>query len=167
MVVVVVVVVVAEAAVVAAAAAAVVAVVVAVVVVVVVGGGGGSSSSSSTSSSSSSKCLYLKRDTCTVYTTLSLCHKHLTHAVRLAGPVTNDLLRHVAQQLAADDWRRMAPILNIRRTRLQAILRQNVGSPAWLPIYDVLLTWSKRLPQAFDRVRLGCGYWFKPNVCHM
>ena len=93
-----------------------------------------------------------------MYTTLSLCHKHLTHAVRLAGPVTNDLLRHVAQQLAADDWRRMAPILNIRRTRLQAILRQNVGAPAWLPIYDVLLTWSKRLPQAFDRVRLGCGY---------
>ena len=101
-----------------------------------------------------------------MYTTLSLCHKHLTHAVRLAGPVTNDLLRHVAQQLAADDWRRMAPILNIRRTRLQAILRQNVGSPAWLPIYDVLLTWSKRLPQAFDRVRLGCGYWFKPNLFH-
>ncbi|KAK7107608.1 hypothetical protein V1264_015501 [Littorina saxatilis] len=73
------------------------------------------------------------------------------------GPVTNDLLRHVAQQLAADDWKRLAPILNVRRTRLQAILRQNVSSPAWVAIYDVLLTWSKRLPQAFDRVEVLCA----------
>ncbi|KAL8599020.1 hypothetical protein ACOMHN_006829 [Nucella lapillus] len=73
------------------------------------------------------------------------------------GPITNELLRHVAQQLAADDWRRLVPLLNIRRTRLQAILRQNVTTPPWLPVYDVLLTWSKRLPQSFDRVEMLCA----------
>ncbi|XP_076445226.1 death domain-containing protein 1-like isoform X2 [Babylonia areolata] len=77
--------------------------------------------------------------------------------LRSYGPVTNELLRHVAQQLAADDWRRLVPMLNIRRTRLQAILRQNMTTPPWLPVYDVLLTWSKRLPQSFDRVEMLCA----------
>nr|KAG5705090.1 hypothetical protein BaRGS_018820 [Batillaria attramentaria] len=73
------------------------------------------------------------------------------------GPVTDELLRHVAQQLAPEEGRRLASLLGVRRTRLQAILRQTVRAAAWQPVYEILLTWSKRLPQSFNRVEVLCG----------
>ncbi|XP_071113807.1 uncharacterized protein [Haliotis cracherodii] len=71
------------------------------------------------------------------------------------GPVDNELLLHLARELG-DEWKKMAQYLNVRRTRIQAILRQNVNNDNTHKVYDMLTTWSKRLPRAVDRVDILC-----------
>ncbi|XP_046551468.1 uncharacterized protein LOC124261193 [Haliotis rubra] len=67
------------------------------------------------------------------------------------GPVDNELLFHLARELG-DEWKKLAQYLNVRRMRIQAILRQNVNNDNTNKVYDMLTTWSKRLPRAVDRV---------------
>ncbi|XP_067675669.1 uncharacterized protein [Haliotis asinina] len=69
------------------------------------------------------------------------------------GPVDHELLFHLARELG-DEWKRLAQYLNVRRMRIQAILRQNVNNDNTSKVYDMLTTWSKRLPRAVDRVEI-------------
>ncbi|GFS16165.1 death domain-containing protein 1-like [Elysia marginata] len=70
------------------------------------------------------------------------------------GAMTEDLLRFLSQNLQYNDWKRLAQLLNVRSSRVQAILRQNMANDTSCVIYDLLVTWSKRLPRVLDRVEV-------------
>ncbi|XP_012935626.1 uncharacterized protein LOC101859287 [Aplysia californica] len=72
------------------------------------------------------------------------------------GLVNDELLRFLSTHLQYSDWRKLAQLLTVKRSRLQAILRQNVNHDVTQTIYDVLVTWSKRLPRALDRTEILC-----------
>ena len=67
------------------------------------------------------------------------------------GLTDTEMLRHVANELG-DDWRRLAQLLNIRRVRLQAILRNNINSSIQQTTFEMLLSWVKKLPRAANKV---------------
>jgi hypothetical protein len=67
------------------------------------------------------------------------------------GLVGNEMLRHLASEIG-DEWKRLAQCLNIRRMRIQAIVRNNVNSDSEQVIYDMLLTWAKKVPRSVNKV---------------
>ncbi|XP_013383289.1 death domain-containing protein 1 [Lingula anatina] len=69
------------------------------------------------------------------------------------GPVDESVLRNIATDLG-DEWKKVAHILNIRKSRVQAILRNNVNSDNEVAIYDMLITWAKKVPRSMDKVEL-------------
>ncbi|XP_041352496.1 uncharacterized protein LOC121370984 [Gigantopelta aegis] len=71
--------------------------------------------------------------------------------LKAEGPVTNDVLMHIADEIG-DDWVKLAQYLCVKRVRIQAIMRQHVNDKNTNKIYDMLTTWSKRLPTSMDRV---------------
>ncbi|ELU09375.1 hypothetical protein CAPTEDRAFT_221873 [Capitella teleta] len=71
------------------------------------------------------------------------------------GLVGNDILRHLASEVG-EEWRRLAQCLNIRRARIQAIVRNNVNSDSEQVIYDMLLTWAKKVPRSMNKVDILC-----------
>ncbi|KAH9508400.1 hypothetical protein Btru_055120 [Bulinus truncatus] len=72
------------------------------------------------------------------------------------GVVNGDLFRFLAVHLEYSDWRKLAQLLNVKHSRIQAILRQNVSKDVTQSIYDMLVTWSKRLPRSMDRTDILC-----------
>ncbi|KAK3774576.1 hypothetical protein RRG08_035006 [Elysia crispata] len=70
------------------------------------------------------------------------------------GVMSEDLLRFLSQNLQFNDWKRLAQLLNVRSSRVQAILRQNMANDTACVIYDLLVTWSKRLPRVADRIEI-------------
>ena len=79
-------------------------------------------------------------------------HPLLTGALGVPGVVDDDLLRNLAVDLG-DEWRPLARSLNIKAGRIQAILRNNVNNEVEQSIYDMLLTWVKKIPRSMDKVR--------------
>ncbi|XP_050392130.1 uncharacterized protein LOC126810860 [Patella vulgata] len=71
------------------------------------------------------------------------------------GPINEDVFRFISRELG-DEWKQLAKYLNIRRMRIQAILRQNVNSERQQTIYDMLVSWAKRIPRAVDKVEMLC-----------
>ena len=69
----------------------------------------------------------------------------------LAGLVDSDLLHHLASELG-EEWRRLAQHLDIRSGRIQAILRSNAHSDSEQSIYNMLLTWVKKVPRGMNKV---------------
>lgn len=68
-----------------------------------------------------------------------------------AGLVGNDMLRHLASEIG-EEWRRLAQCLSIRKVRIQAIVRNNVNNDSEQAIYDMLLTWAKKIPRSVNKV---------------
>ena len=64
------------------------------------------------------------------------------------------MLRHLSAEMG-DEWKKMAQILNIRRVRIEAILRNNVNSSTEQAVYDMLTTWAKRVPRSLNKVHDG------------
>ena len=61
------------------------------------------------------------------------------------------MLRHLASEIG-EEWRRLAQYLSIRRVRIQAIVRNNVTNDSDQAIYDMLLTWAKKVPRSMNKV---------------
>ncbi|XP_064618461.1 uncharacterized protein LOC135482419 isoform X2 [Liolophura sinensis] len=69
------------------------------------------------------------------------------------GPVDDDVLKRISEDLG-DEWKRLAQCLNVRKMRIQAILRQNHNNDTQCSIHDMLLTWAKRLPRSVNKVEI-------------
>ncbi|ESO93353.1 hypothetical protein LOTGIDRAFT_232757 [Lottia gigantea] len=76
-------------------------------------------------------------------------------SIKPEGPVNEDVFRFISREVG-DEWRKLAQYLNVRRMRIQAILRQNVNSERQQTIYDMLVSWAKRVPRAMDKVEMLC-----------
>ena len=50
-----------------------------------------------------------------------------------------------------DEWRRVAHYLNVRRVRIQAIMRNNANDQE-NAVMDMLLTWAKKVPRSVNKV---------------
>ncbi|KAK2154994.1 hypothetical protein LSH36_251g00014 [Paralvinella palmiformis] len=50
-----------------------------------------------------------------------------------------------------DEWLRVAEHLNVKRQRIQAILRNNIHGDDDDVKYDMLLTWIKKVPRKFNK----------------
>lgn len=66
-----------------------------------------------------------------------------------------EALRHVSRSLG-DEWHRVANQLNVKRVRLQAILRNNKEAQAAEEEvkYDMLLSWVKRVPRSMNKAEI-------------
>ena len=68
--------------------------------------------------------------------------------------VTEDTLRRLAGELG-DEWQVLGPCLNVKRTRIQAILRNNAlngeGGEDEAK-FDMLMTWAKTVPKSMNKV---------------
>jgi len=81
-------------------------------------------------------------------------HKISLVIVLIAGVVDVKLLRHLASEIG-NEWRHLSHSLGIRRVRLQAILRNHSGSnDTQQTVYDMLMSWMKRLPRSVNKVGL-------------
>ena len=79
------------------------------------------------------------------------------NASDISGLIDDRLLRHLASEMG-EEWRKLARCLNVRRVRLQAILRNNVNNEQENAIYDMLLTWAKKVPHSCNKVGLEEKY---------
>ncbi|KAK0053264.1 Death domain-containing protein 1, partial [Biomphalaria pfeifferi] len=77
-------------------------------------------------------------------------------ALTSEGVVNQDLFKFLSVHLEYSDWKKLAHLLNVKHNRIQAILRQNVSKDTTQSIYDMLVTWSKRLPRSMDRTDILC-----------
>ncbi|XP_013408435.1 uncharacterized protein LOC106172334 [Lingula anatina] len=84
--------------------------------------------------------------------------------INTSDPVTEELLRRFAEDLG-DEWKRLAHYLNVRRTRVQAILRNNdlesSESKEDQAKYDMLMTWVKRVPKGMNKVSILSSAFLK------
>ena len=64
-----------------------------------------------------------------------------------------DTLRHLSLELG-DEWRKLAHQLNVRRVRVQAIMRNTTlaGRSIEDAKYVMLLTWMKAAPRGLNKV---------------
>ncbi len=64
-----------------------------------------------------------------------------------------DMIRHISQSLG-DEWQRVAHCLNVKRVRLQAILRNNKESESAEEEskYDMIMSWLKKVPRSMNKV---------------
>ena len=67
------------------------------------------------------------------------------------GPLNDNVFQHLANELGKE-WKDLATYLNLKPTRIQAILRQNVNKDTAKTRYDMLLSWAKRIPKSVDKV---------------
>ena len=73
------------------------------------------------------------------------------------GFVDEDLLHFVASELG-DEWKKVAQYLAVRKSRIQAIERNNVGKDTESIIFEMLLTWIKRVPKSANKVsEINCS----------
>ena len=59
---------------------------------------------------------------------------------------------HFLSSELGDEWKRVAQYLNVKRVRVQAIVRNNVNNDIETTIYEMLLTWLKRVPKSANKV---------------
>ncbi len=72
--------------------------------------------------------------------------------VFLSGLIGDELLRYLASELG-EEWKKLAHYLSVKRVRLQAIMRNNINNEQELIIYDMLLTWAKKVPHSMNKVK--------------
>lgn len=70
------------------------------------------------------------------------------------GPLNDSVLHHLSTELGKE-WKDVAANLNLKPTRIQAILRQNVNKETQKTRYDMLVSWAKRIPKSIDKVDKG------------
>ena len=68
-----------------------------------------------------------------------------------SGAVDGDMLRHLATGLG-DEWRRLANCLGIRSIRQQAVIRNGNATARQGAVYDMLMSWMKKMPRAANKV---------------
>ena len=73
-------------------------------------------------------------------------------------PVNDDCLRQLAKHLG-HEWRKLSQHLNIKPVRIQAILRNHANNEQTDSSdddikYEMLVTWAKRVPHGWNKVRL-------------
>ena len=66
----------------------------------------------------------------------------------------DELLKYLASELG-EEWKKLAHYLSVRRVRIQAIMRNNISNDQEKIIYDMLLTWAKRVPHSMNKVSLS------------
>ena len=66
-------------------------------------------------------------------------------------PINDETIRDIAGELG-DEWQKMAQFLNLKRMRIQAILRNHPGSDDEEAKQQMLLTWAKRVPRGLQKV---------------
>ncbi|XP_067946573.1 death domain-containing protein 1-like [Watersipora subatra] len=71
------------------------------------------------------------------------------------GPIDEALLKQLSSDLG-DEWKMLASHLNVKKTRIQSIMRNHVNSESDGPIQEMLLTWIKRIPRSMDKVKVLC-----------
>ena len=69
------------------------------------------------------------------------------------GPLNDSVFHHLANELGKE-WKDLATYLNLKPTRIQAILRQNVNKDTPKTRYDMLVSWAKRIPKSVDKVNV-------------
>ncbi len=60
-----------------------------------------------------------------------------------------------------EEWKKLAHYLSVRRIRIQAIMRNNVNKENENAIYDMLLTWAKKVPRSVNKVYIRTLWNFK------
>lgn len=63
-------------------------------------------------------------------------------------------LKHLSEELG-DEWKKLASYLNVRRVRIQAIMRNNINESE-NAVYDMLVTWAKKVPRSVNKVDILC-----------
>ncbi|XP_064627950.1 death domain-containing protein 1-like [Lineus longissimus] len=73
------------------------------------------------------------------------------------GVIDEALFRQLSADLG-DEWKLLAAALSVKRARIQAILRDHVSnSDSEEAIYDMLVTWVKKIPRSMDKVEILCA----------
>ena len=70
----------------------------------------------------------------------------------IPDPIDDGVLHNLATEIG-EDWKRLASQLNVKQMRIQAILRNNASKDQETAIYDMLVTWAKRIPKSMNKVR--------------
>ena len=67
-------------------------------------------------------------------------------------PITDDVLREISGDLG-DEWQKLAHALNVKKVRLQAIMKKNIADEKDDDTkYDMLITWAKKVPRGMNKV---------------
>lgn len=66
-------------------------------------------------------------------------------------PITDDVLKEISADLG-DEWQRVANALNVKKVRIQAIMKKNVSEDDDDVKYDMLITWAKKVPRGLNKV---------------
>lgn len=76
--------------------------------------------------------------------------------------INDDILASLARELG-DEWKKLASVLNIKKMRIQAILRNNMANDKTEDDakFDMLVTWAKRVPKGMSKVCLSVSSYCK------
>ena len=67
-------------------------------------------------------------------------------------PITDDVLREISGDLG-EEWQKVAHALNVRKVRIQAIMKKNITEEKDDEAkYDMLITWAKKVPRGLNKV---------------
>ena len=67
-------------------------------------------------------------------------------------PITDDILREISGDLG-DEWQKLAHVLNVKKVRIQAIMKKNITEKKDDEAkYDMLITWAKKVPRGLNEV---------------
>ena len=67
-------------------------------------------------------------------------------------PITDDVLREISGDLG-DEWKKLAHVLNVKKVRIQAIMKKNIAEEKDEEAkYDMLITWAKKVPRGLNKV---------------
>ncbi|ELU16132.1 hypothetical protein CAPTEDRAFT_228009 [Capitella teleta] len=76
--------------------------------------------------------------------------------VQTDGPINEQFLRNLSANLG-DEWQKLAHYLNVKKVRLQAIIRdansRNQGNDETCK-YEMLMTWVKKVPRGINKVEI-------------
>ena len=69
--------------------------------------------------------------------------------------MNNENLRHLSHELG-DEWQLLAHHLNVRRMRIQAIIKNQRDEEGDEGVkYDMLMTWLKKMPHGVNKVTIN------------
>ncbi|CAD5110688.1 DgyrCDS63 [Dimorphilus gyrociliatus] len=66
-----------------------------------------------------------------------------------------EYLKHLSEELG-EEWKKLASYLNVKKVRIQAIMRNNINSESENAVYDMLVTWAKKVPRSVNKVDVLC-----------
>ena len=72
-------------------------------------------------------------------------------------PITDDILREISGDLG-DEWQKLAHVLNVKKVRIQAIMKKNITEEKDEAKYDMLITWAKKVPRGLNKVGYSGNY---------
>ena len=73
-------------------------------------------------------------------------------------PITDAILREISGDLG-DEWQKLAHVLNVKKVRIQAIMKKNITEEKDEEAkYDMLITWAKKVPRGLNKVGYSGNY---------